>query len=64
MIASDLLLREHYSYLIPKGPTSQNGFLGSSGRLSWRQKHERSTEILEEGRRMYLRGEKKFNLEL
>jgi hypothetical protein len=28
---------------------SIDGFLGSSGRLLWRQKHERSSEILEEG---------------
>jgi hypothetical protein len=35
--------------LTPKGPMSVNGFLGSSGRLSQRQKHEWSSEILEEG---------------
>jgi hypothetical protein len=28
---------------------SVDGFLGSSGRLSWRKKHERSAEILKEG---------------
>jgi hypothetical protein len=27
-------------YLTPKGPKSQNGFFGSSGRLSRLQKHE------------------------
>jgi hypothetical protein len=37
------------STLTPKGPMSVDGFLGSSGRLSWRQKHERSAEILKEG---------------
>jgi hypothetical protein len=36
-------------YLTPKGPMSVDGFLGISGRLSWRQKHERSAEILKEG---------------
>jgi hypothetical protein len=36
-------------FLTPKGPMSVDGFLGSSGRLSRRQKHERSTEILKEG---------------
>jgi hypothetical protein len=35
--------------LIPKGPMSVDGFLGSSGRLSRRQKHERSSEILKKG---------------
>jgi hypothetical protein len=35
--------------LTPKGPMSIDGFLGSSGRLSQRQKHERSIEILKEG---------------
>jgi hypothetical protein len=35
--------------LTPKGPMSIDGFLGSSGRLSRRQKHEWSFEILEEG---------------
>jgi hypothetical protein len=35
--------------LTPKGPMSADGFLGSSGRLSRRQKHERSFVILKEG---------------
>jgi hypothetical protein len=35
--------------LIPKGQMSVDGFLGSSSRLSWHQKHERSAEILKEG---------------
>jgi hypothetical protein len=35
--------------LTPKGPMSVDGFLGSSDRLSRRQKHERSSEILKEG---------------
>jgi hypothetical protein len=35
--------------LTPKGPMSVDGFLGSSSRLSQRQKHERSSEILKEG---------------
>jgi hypothetical protein len=35
--------------LTPKGPMSVDGFLGSSSRLSWTQKHEWSSEILEEG---------------
>jgi hypothetical protein len=29
-----------HGLLTPKGPMSVNGFLGSSGRLSRRQKHE------------------------
>jgi hypothetical protein len=37
------------SGLTPKGPMSVDGFLESSGRLSWHQKHERSAEILKEG---------------
>jgi hypothetical protein len=36
-------------HLTPKRPKSQNGFLGSLGRLSQCQKHERSSEILEKG---------------
>jgi hypothetical protein len=40
------------SSLTPEGPMSVDGFLGSSGRLSWRQKHERRSEILKEGRPM------------
>jgi hypothetical protein len=38
-----------WALLTPKGPMSVDGFLGSLGRLSRRQKHERSTEILKEG---------------
>jgi hypothetical protein len=38
--------------LTPKGPMSVDGFLGSSGRLSRRQKHEWTSKILEEGRRI------------
>jgi hypothetical protein len=29
-----------FHILTPKGPKSVDGFLGSSGRLSWHQKHE------------------------
>jgi hypothetical protein len=36
-------------WLTPKGPKSIDGFLGGSGRLSRRQKHEWTYEILEEG---------------
>jgi hypothetical protein len=35
--------------LTPKGPMSVDGFLGSLGRLSRHQKHERSAEILKAG---------------
>ena len=38
--------------LTPKGPKSQNGFFGSSGRLSRLSKYEWVCEILEEGRTM------------
>jgi hypothetical protein len=45
--------------LTPKRPKSQNGFFGSSGRLSKLQKHDWVSEILEEGRTMkYLWGKK------
>jgi hypothetical protein len=42
-------LKVELGFLTPKGPMSVDGFLGSLGRLSRRQKHERSTEILKEG---------------
>jgi hypothetical protein len=50
-------LMEHDNLLVQpiltsKGPKSQNGFFESLGRLSKLQKHERVSEILEEGRIM------------
>jgi hypothetical protein len=41
----------HYNRnaLTPKGLMSVDGFLGSLGRLSQHQEHERSSEILKEG---------------
>jgi hypothetical protein len=42
-------LKAKVHHLTPKRSMSVDGFLGSSGRLSWHQKHERSAEILKEG---------------
>jgi hypothetical protein len=44
-----LVMHHDDTKLTPKGPMFIDGFLGSLGRLSRRQKHERRYEILKEG---------------